>query len=416
MISAHLSPKSKKWIITSIIILPLAYFALYFIFTLFKALLDFQNPSLFHWDFHIYYSAAEAYIAGANPYHDVFTGLGYRYPPFTLWLFVPFTLFDIGLASGLYFIFQCILLFTVIYLWTKGILKKEIDILFVLFCLFAYNFAVLQDIIAGNITLLEQLLIWLAFYFFLKKGRLMLFCLFIILAATFKLQPILFLILLLFSKDEKRYTYLFGSAAVFVTIHLVSYLINPTLFTSLVENGLMGLDWQRGVINPSTFALVQDMIEFSANKTGLSVPQIVPWAIFSTIVVAVVLISWRSVVKLRIVEIVNNEKILIFLVCLVYVLIDPRLKDYSFILLLVPTYYIIRSVSYMKLGIVLLYSQAIFLIVFSLYGERMPHPGSIASLVGYYPLIVAYLVWGLYLYWIRARSFGRVDKRILVHI
>lgn len=409
--SAYISPKSKKWIITSIVTLPLAFFVLYFLYSLLDGLQNYQDPSFFHWDFRIYYSAAEAYINGANPY-DVSIGLEYRYPPYTLWFFVPFTLFDINMASGLYFIFQCILLFTVIYLWIKGILKKEIDLLFFPFCLFAYNFALLTDILAGNIVLLEQILIWLAFYYFMKKGRLMLFCLFIILAATFKIQPILFLILLLFSKDEKRYMYLFGSVAVFGAIHLVSYLSNPTLLTSWIENGLMGLDWQTGIINPSTFALVQDILEFSANKTGLSVPQIVPWVIFSAIVVAVVLISWRSIVKLRTVEIVDNKKILIFLACLVYVLIDPRLKDYSFILLLVPTYYIIRSVSYMKLGVVLLYSQVIFMIIFSLYGERMPHPGSIASLVGYYPLIVAYLVWGLYLYWIRSRSLGRAGKSV----
>jgi hypothetical protein len=59
------------------------------------------------------------------------------------------------------------------------------------------------DLGVGNISSLEQRLMWLAFFFYLQR-RLLLFSIFILMAATFKLVPVLFLFLLLLSNEKKN--------------------------------------------------------------------------------------------------------------------------------------------------------------------------------------------------------------------
>ena len=83
----------------------------------------------------------------------------------------------------------------------------------------------------------------------------------------------------------------------------------------------------------------------------------------------------------------------VFMVSLVYALIQPRFKDYGYILLLVPSYYIIKNTRYTRI--------APFLFLLFILSDRMmlPIAASIYDIIwAYYPLFVAYCVWGIYLY------------------
>jgi hypothetical protein len=103
----------------------------------------------------------------------------------------------------------------------------------------------------------------------------------------------------------------------------------------------------------------------------------------------------------------NREMTEVFLVCLLYALIHPRLKDYMFLLLIVPSYYIIKNTRHTKLA-------PFLFILFVLSCERLVLPifSSIMSLVrDYYPLMIAYCVWGIYLYEIFNYENGSVESR-----
>jgi len=71
-------------------------------------------------------------------------------------------------AFHIFLIAKCILLTGLIYFWKREFIKTNAYALFGLFCLFAFNSAVYRDLIAGNINLVEQVLLWLAFFFYMK--------------------------------------------------------------------------------------------------------------------------------------------------------------------------------------------------------------------------------------------------------
>jgi hypothetical protein len=90
----------------------------------------------------------------------------------------------------------------------------------------------------------------------------------------------------------------------------------------------------------------------------------------------------------------DKEMIVVFLVCLLYALIHPRLKDYMFLLLLVPSYYIIKNVRYTQVAPFLF-----VLIILSCNRLLLPIASSVMKLMWiYYPLVIAYCVWAIYLH------------------
>jgi hypothetical protein len=355
------------------------------------------------WDFEVYYYAAKAYAAGLNPY-DVKTvsevaqtprilhlNLKFVYLPVTLLFFRLFLLVDYNTAFHLFLVLKCILLIGLVYLWRKEFLKGEKDLLFYFFCLLAFNGAIYLDMRAGNISILEQFLIWVAFYFFLRR-RVVLFCLFILVAAIFKVTPLLFLFLLWFSKERKKYIYAIGSFILFLAIQLMSYMTSPHLLVNFVHNACGLPDY--GIKNPSTFTLVRHLLHLLSDKTGIVMTPKIELAVFFAIIAVIIFVARRAYMALGSVRVKDKERIVLFLACLVYALILPRFKDYSYILLIVPAYFILSRVNYLKVFPLLF--------IFTTLSSRhimLPGLGTIFGILWeYYPLIVAYCILTLYLY------------------
>jgi hypothetical protein len=97
----------------------------------------------------------------------------------------------------------------------------------------------------------------------------------------------------------------------------------------------------------------------------------------------------------------NRQMLEVFLVCLVYALIHPRFKDYAYILLIVPAYYIIMSNRFTKANPFVFFLAALVYPPFIIPGTEI----IFMFFWKYYPLIVAYVIWGMYLYEIF--SFGK---------
>ena len=386
----------KKIAEIAIIVLLLAYFI-----TLILHVSAHEDQYL--WDFRTHREAGRILASGSNPYDaDILspqarTTFLYTYPPVTLFFYRLFAIPDYRTAFHIFLIGKFILLIGLVYLWQKQFLKESGDTLFYVFCLLAFNSAVFLDMIAGNINLVQQAMLWLGFSFYIK-GKYTLFCLFILIAASFKMTPIFFLILMLLPDDKNKYKYFFGAGAVFLVYLLGQFLIVPDLFTGFIKNALIVVG-EKGEVVPSTNKLITGVLEGVAQMIGSSPPQALASALFLAVAAGVVFISYKACMRLKLTNMDTRSILEVFMVCLVYALIHPRFKDYGYILLLVPSYYIIKNTVYTKI--------APFLFILFIMSNRLmlPIAASIYDIIWtYYPLIVAYCVWGLYLNHISSRK------------
>ena len=309
---------------------------------------------------------------------------------------------DFKTAAHIFLIGKFILLVGLVYFWKREFLKEDSGPLFYVFCLLAFNSTVFLDMIAGNINLVQQAMLWLGFSFYVK-GRYKLFCLFILLAASFKMTPIFFLILMLLPDDKNKYKYFFGAGAVFLSYLLIQYIIVPDLFTGFIKNALIVVG-ESGDVVPSTNKLIAAILELIAPLTGLTVTEPLGSGIFIIVAAAVVFFSYKACLRIKHTGADKRAMLEVFVVCLVYALIHPRFKDYGYILLLVPSYYIIIHMRHTKLA-------PLLFIMFIMSNRMMlPIAASIYDIVwNFYPLMVAYCVWGIFL----NEIFSQNDEKIL---
>ena len=354
------------------------------------------------WDFRIYYYSVKTYFSNQNPYDlailfrnsDGSVALNYVYPNITLLAFAPFTLFPYNIASYIYLIIKGVLLFLLLRLWQDKFLNVKNDLVFYLFCLFGYNAAIYVDFVSGNIATIEQTFLWFGFFLLIRR-QLLWFCIIVVVVSTFKFTPMLFLVLLLFTSEKKKYLYFFSSILGFFVIQLLSLLLNQELYLSFLSN-VLGIE-EYDATNPTTLAFIKAVFK-ELEPFNVVIPKIVSQGIYLAIASVVIFYTWRA---FRALDYLNEEdrlKTMIFLACVTSALILPRFKDYSFILLLVPTYYIIRKTT--------IKTQTPFLILCMLLPSQLFEippitlPGIdhlVVWVYTYYPIILAYGIWGLYL-------------------
>jgi hypothetical protein len=356
------------------------------------------NFDQYQWDFRTHRMAGEIFAAGSDPYDprilfpEAQTTFLYNYPPVTLYFYNFFAQFDYKTAFHIFLIAKCILLIGLIYFWKREFLKTNANALFGLFCLLAFNSAVYRDLIAGNINLLEQVFLWLAFFLYLKR-RLILFCTFCLLAASFKMTPAFFLVLLLVADDKKKYQYFVCSGLAFFAYLFVQYIIVPDMFTNGIRNAFAVVS-ERGNIVPSTFTLLSDIFKWLSKNVGVTIPQAIPYTITLIFAAAVIFFTYKAYIRLNNLKVKNRQMVEVFLFCLVYALIHPRFKDYAYILLIVPAFYIIVNNRFTKANSFIFFFAALVYPPFIIPGTEIVF----TFFWKYYPLMVAYAIWGMYLY------------------
>jgi hypothetical protein len=362
------------------------------------------------WDFSTHREAGKILASGSNPYDaDIVSPTArskflYTYPPATLFFYRLFALTDFKTAAHIFLIGKFILLIGLVYFWKREFLKEDQGPLFYVFCLLAFNSTVFLDMIAGNINLVQQAMLWLGFSFYIK-GRYKLFCLFILIASSFKMTPVFFLILLLLPDDKNKYKYFFGAGAAFLAYLFIQYVIVPDLFTGFIKNALVVVG-EKGDVVPSTNKLIAAIFELIAPLTGLTVPGAFESGVYIIVAAAVVFFSYKACLQIKQTETDNRAMLEVFVICLVYALIHPRFKDYGYILLLVPGYYIIIKMHRTKLA------PLLFILFIMSNRMMLPIAASIYDIVwNYYPLMVAYCVWGIFLNEIFSLNDEKIVKR-----
>lgn len=362
------------------------------------------NPDQRQWDFRTYYYAAATQASGGNPY-DVnelnhhsngLTVLPFIYPPPALTFFRPLASLPFVSAYYLWLALKILLAAGLIHIWRKNLLGEKDGLVFALFMLLAFGATFYIDFVTGNVTIIEQALLWLAIVMLLR-GKPLEFCIALILASAFKLTPIVFVLLLPLLKVRKAREYLIGTVAASVAAAALSYFLSPVAWSRFFAQ-ISAADEAGSLGNPSALALCRDITSSVADKWATVLPDAIPVAIYLAGVVVILLVALRALRRIRQSSPPDTDLIIVFLFCLTFALIMPRFKTYSFMLLLPPAWYVIRhSANLTAFG---------FLFALLALSASTPFPVSpyLRMFWMYYPLLLSFLIWGLLLRHIRART------------
>lgn len=358
------------------------------------------HPDKYQWDFSSYYYAGQAYIRGMNPY-DLHVlsevagkevGFPFAYSPVVLPLFALLARLNILTAYYLFLGLKLLCLGGLLYLWARRLLREEVDLLFYVLVLFGFGGAVYVDLAAGNISLLEQVGLWLAFYALLKD-RPLAFSGLVVLVSLVKLSPILFLVLLPLVGGRRRLTALGGAFLAFVGINAVTWFLAPALYRDFLAV-IPQLD-DRGIINPSTLALFRDLADI-LTRNGIALSPVMPGVAYLAFAAAVALVTGLALRRVQ----GEDRRVTIFIVCLAFVLVAPRFKNYSYVLALVPAFYLVKRWIRLEAS-----WAALLLVVIS---NRIPVPFGLGATAqnlfwGYYSLLLTLLLWALSV-WVAIRN------------
>src|SRR6185295_155508 len=155
------------------------------------------------WDLETYVLAARAMQAGLNPYSPASlemvagrpVGMLFIYPPVTIPLFYPLAPMSFPLATALWLGIRVVALLFLFQIWRR--LLPEVPAFFLALAVaFGFNGSVIWDLRTGNVTVLQDLFLWLGFAWFVQ-GRHGLSAAGILVGSLFKLLPAAFLGLLL---------------------------------------------------------------------------------------------------------------------------------------------------------------------------------------------------------------------------
>jgi len=354
-----------------------------------------SHPNAGQWDLNAYYFAGRAAAEGLSPY-DRPAGsaafprwtVDFTYPPVTLPLF---RLLGSLSYRGAYYTFlaaKLAALAGLVWLWTRQFVRGEADGVFCLICLLGFNGTVYADVLAGNISVFEQLALWLAFWGLLA-GRVGCFCALVVAAACFKVQPIVFLGLLWLAPGSvrRRIGWLAGSLLAFGLAHAAAYAAAPGLVHGFAAQ-LRDLR-EFGPANPSTWALVQDAVARVRAELVLHVPR---WAEVGTYAAVAALVLWASAKAIGRFARGGDRRAAIYVACFAYALVVPRFKDYSYILLIPPAFWAIK-----RHAAASAYPLLALAIVFSPTTAELPgFQGLMQGVVWpYYPLVLAYVLWAM---------------------
>lgn len=289
------------------------------------------------WDFESYYYALHAYRNGADPYdpdslkavaqHAVFP---FAYPHHTLAFFALFDRGEIAASKTLFLLVKFAVLTALLLLWTFRFIPRGTRGWFLIFVALGLNAAAPRDLTAGNVSLFEILPIWMGVAA-LSAGHPALFCAGAILGAQFKLQPLLLLGLLWFTDVPRRAAYFFVSLAVVVLIGAGVYLHDPAAAAAYAQSSTRIAGGEAGLSNPSLLKLLTqsavivmepyDVFEGVERRT-------VGRAVYPAVALAIVLLTLRTLPASR------RDPRWIHLGVVTYALVAPRMKDYSWVIVL----------------------------------------------------------------------------------
>jgi hypothetical protein len=296
---------------------------------------------VYQWDVMVYRWGGGAFTMGRSPYGPI-PGqpayLHFVYPPLVAATFVPLALLPPAAAKLLWLVLKLAALAYTVRLWRRELGADQRAVPAFFFFTFAFGSAVLVDVVAGNIAIFEQLLLWLGFVALLER-RWWRFAFFVVLAAQCKLTPVCFLALLLVIDERPRWAPFLGGAAAFAALLGANLVVAPAQSREFLAS--VSSLAERGWGDPSTLGVMQDLVD-QLRGLGLPVP---PLAAHAAYVVAAGAVLGQSVRWWRARRAGGTasavETLLVAIVA--YALVMPRMKDYSYVALLPVAWYVLAG-------------------------------------------------------------------------
>lgn len=351
------------------------------------------------WDLKIYMECSRTLASGADPYktQPVFNGDHFQclYPPLAIDAYRPFDVMNRELGDGVGERFWACLkvfsLFLILWLWRRWVLAPGNDLRRLLFAAVAYGSPFWSDFRAGNAGSFEHLVLWAALAAFVAE-RDDLFAVLVAAAAQPKLLPIAFLPLVLVKKKPDARAFVFGGILALALFGL-NELVHPGLlkeFFAQLRDPSQPWHYERGPNNCAFVGLVQHALETAWHDRARAMA----WAmrvnvVWFAAIGAVTALSLRRIWTGEGTETAKRRAALM-LFASAYALVTPRLKDYSFLLLIPPTLFALESDAPAPLRFVIL----LFALLDSTKALAEKAGMGVWSLfAGYFKLYAVMLVW-----------------------
>lgn len=365
----------------------------------------FIRPSRQPWDLQLCVACARTLASGESPYveEQIVDGVSFPclYPPLAFDLYRPFA----ALADPvpLWNALKLAALLALLWLWRARFLPPGRDLPRLAFALAAFGTPLFAEFRSGNAASLEQLALWGAFALFVS-GRYMAYAVAIAAAAQLKLQPVLFLGLLLLA-PKPRWRELLAGAGAFLLFFGLNELLHPGLaadYFSRLGAPFAAWRFERGPNNCAVWGFAQHMLEIALGNRPLAAAYasrlVLPWG------AAVAALTYAAARRARSADIPEEEKRrrVVLLGAAAFALLAPRFKDYAFLLLIPP------ALSALETDAPRLWRGP--LLVFALLNSTKAAAeglgwGPWTPLAGYFKLYAAVLVWG-----VLAAQAGRPER------
>lgn len=363
-----------------------------FAFAVFLLVYLFSNTATNLWDFRVYHTAARTFLNGSDPYvldqlkatEPSMLDLPYMYPPLILYFFAPFTYLELDTASILYTSLKLIALILLIKQWRLIYFPTNHALLFALFCLLGFNAAIFKDLFTGNVSIFEQLVLWIGLVHWLNQRNWQFaFC--ILLMSSIKLLPVVLLGLLLFSKHPNRIKVLMVSILTFLVYLGMNWLVLPELTLSYLNKFGGNAIPEGGIGNACTLEFWRSVLHY----LNLEQPSVVLLISYLTTCALVVFFGYQKINQLKRRDDRQSKVELLFVFLLSFALVMPRLKDYSYILFIPPVFYFfVQNLSKLKwllLG---------FVLCVSVKNVTLPIVRETVDLIwSYYTLLLVFIAW-----------------------
>ena len=155
------------------------------------------------------------------------------------------------------------------------------------------------------------------------------------------------LVVCLAARDGRGVRYLAGGLAAFAAIFALSYALAPRLtiefFQSIPKNY-----GESGRLNPASLPLVTDAASLLERTSHVVVPQALQLIAYLAIAVAVAVPTWMAAARIARSGAANGLELVFYLAAIVQPLVLPRFKNYSYMLLIAPTWFIATRSTHLR--------------------------------------------------------------------
>ncbi len=295
-------------------------------------------------DFRTFYYAAKAYEQGQDPYDlralQRISGLDtpahpFVYPPQSLILFQPIARLDFVPAYYLFLGLKLGALAALVFVWTRVAPTGARDgWALALMVLLGYRSAVLRDIREGNVSIFEQLLLWGGILLVMRRRELAGgTC--VLLSSVFKLVTgALLPVLVVIRRTWRSLWILIALCSGWAAAATLLYSAKPALWRRFL-GAVARLD-ERGNNCPSSLAFLRDV----GDSVGIPAPTMgIVYVLFCCLVASALV--WGFVATRR----SRDVYPMLYLTVLGFAIAAPRLKNYSQIIVLLPTLHALSSMT-----------------------------------------------------------------------